>query len=612
MCPASLSTCLTIIHKSLLLPRMRAALAHLPAVLRVPRTDAVYNCHPYLTKVPIGAIVPFIEALTKPGDTVLDPFAGSGMTGVAAVKAGRRARLSDISALGQHIAGGYLCQVGASDLREEAAVVMRVARAALGPYYLVERACDGAQTEFVRTVWSFSYQCAECQFLLVYYHHLGSNDAAPRVCPSCGKPFVRRDWGRGLDVPVEVVVRDPAGRLRGQPVIERDLESAIAAALDARQAEVPSLPIDEHREMFSRSGLRKAGLRETKNFFSPRNALALLELWRAIQQVGPAQSRKKLQFCFTAMLARASRRYQWSRKTPLNAQNQTYYIAPIYYEWNVFELFARKVEAAVRSDELVFRSSDPLAQLNCLALNEEATYTLASASRLTHIQTGSVQYVFTDPPFGSNIFYSDMNLFHEAWLGRQTDPLEEAVVHTTGKRKEAAVIRYENLLCAAFREAHRALTPTGCMSVVFGNSSGLMWGVLQRALMSSGFNPTPIHTCVLDKGQRSVKGLASGVEGVATVDLIFTVVKHGAEQTVVCKKPKQKVYALICEGIDELRGGRACSASLLYADVLRKAITLGIALDDIHLSEVLAALRSAGYIPDSRTGELSSVSQCIA
>ena len=26
-----------------------------------PRTDPVYNCHTYLTKVPIGAIQPFID-----------------------------------------------------------------------------------------------------------------------------------------------------------------------------------------------------------------------------------------------------------------------------------------------------------------------------------------------------------------------------------------------------------------------------------------------------------------------------------------------------------------------------------------------------------------------
>ena len=43
--------------------------------------------------------------------------------------------------------------------------------------------------------------------------------------------------------------------------------------------------------------------------------------------------------------------------------------------------------------------------------------------------------VVTDPPLGSNIFYCDMSLFREAWLGRMTDNAREAVVRTTGKRK---------------------------------------------------------------------------------------------------------------------------------------------------------------------------------
>ena len=50
----------------------------------VGKTDALYKAHSYHTKVPHLAIVPSILHYTKPGDVVLDGFAGSGMTGVAA------------------------------------------------------------------------------------------------------------------------------------------------------------------------------------------------------------------------------------------------------------------------------------------------------------------------------------------------------------------------------------------------------------------------------------------------------------------------------------------------------------------------------------------------
>ncbi len=50
----------------------------------VGKTDALYKAHGYHTKVPHLAIVPSILHYTEPGDIVLDGFAGSGMTGVAA------------------------------------------------------------------------------------------------------------------------------------------------------------------------------------------------------------------------------------------------------------------------------------------------------------------------------------------------------------------------------------------------------------------------------------------------------------------------------------------------------------------------------------------------
>ena len=43
--------------------------------------------HP--TQKPVSILRPYIEAFTQPGDTVLDPFCGSGSTLVAAKKTGR-------------------------------------------------------------------------------------------------------------------------------------------------------------------------------------------------------------------------------------------------------------------------------------------------------------------------------------------------------------------------------------------------------------------------------------------------------------------------------------------------------------------------------------------
>ena len=574
----------------------------LSETISVPRTDPIYNCHAYLTKVPIGAIQPFIQTFTKPGEVVVDFFAGSGMTGLAALTLNRRARLSDISVLGKHIATGYLMDAPARDIRAAAHRVTVAARKALGTLYMTKRGPDGAKVEMIRTIWSFTYLCPSCGDEMVFYEALNARGGVPQRCPSCGGPFAKRNWPRGKDVPVEVVVQGENGRQVGQGVCETDRRRMRAAMKDGRLRKVPSLPIEEDREMFSRSGLGRSGMTETGKFFSPRNGVALVELWRAINDVVDEAIRQELRFAFTAILPRASMRYQWSAKRPLNAQNQTYYIAPVYFEWNVFDLYGRKVNAVIRANDALFDDGDLFSTEKLL----DVSYEIASAEKLAHLDDSSVDYVFTDPPFGSNIFYSDMNLFQEAWLGETTHHAREAVVHTTGKRKNGSRERYEELLRSAFSEAFRVLKPGRYMSVVFGNSSGRIWGLVQRALRDAGFKASPAHVATLDKGQRSVKGLNSGSEGVVTVDLIVTMQKPAkAEGTgKAATLANGDTDALIRAAIDELSADEARNPSHVYARILRKAIQKGLVLDDLHLGDVLIALRNAGYRVDRKTGLL--------
>jgi 16S rRNA G966 N2-methylase RsmD len=585
-------------------------LTQLPETVTAPRTDPIYNCHGYLTKVPIAAIEPFISTFTNSGETVADFFAGSGMTGLAAIRLGRNARLSDISVLGRHIANGYAKRVSPQSFKSSADAVVTKARAAIGDLYDTRRQDEETCVEMVRTVWSFTYFCPSCGYHLVYLRHLSREGVQPKKCPECPAAFVRRQWQRGRDLPIEVVSRGPDGRLTDQPVSDFDRKIIDKASADARQKQVPSLEIEEEREMFSRSGLGKAGLVKTRDFFGPRNAIALLELWRAINSVEFEDLRQKLRFAFTAILPRASRRYQWSAQRPLNAQNQTYYIAPVYYEWNVFELFERKVAAALRSDEVLFEDSSLFAD----AETANVEYVLASADRVSHLSDDSIDYVFTDPPFGSNIFYSDMSLFHEAWLGEVTEHASEAVVHTTGKLKTGATERYEGLLSRAFAEAFRILKPGRYMSIVFGNSSGRIWGLVQRAIRNAGFKGTPVHVAILDKGQRSVKGLNSGSESVVTVDLILTVQKPMTVNSVPDTRELRNgdTQRLIAEAIQEMPHDDSHNASHIYARILRKAIQQHYILDDLHLTDVLLALRNAGYTTNRKTGSLVATNAKLA
>lgn len=578
-------------------------LQRLPSIVRSSRTDAIYNCHSYPTKVPVEAIRPFIESFSNEGEAILDMFAGSGMTGLAAARVGRQAVLSDISVLGQHIAHGYLTRAAADEVKRKSQRIIADAQKSLGDLYRTRRIADGSSVDMVRSIWSFVYSCPNCKAPLVYFDHLDSAGRPPTSCPGCRGRFSRRSWPRLPDIPVRVVVRDVVGSQVSQPVQDIDTERIARASTDERLAKVPSASIAASREMFGRSGLGRTGNTETRHFFSARNALALLELWTLITRLSDSAIRQKLAFAFTACLTRASRRYQWGPKRPLNAQNQTYYIAPVYFEWNVFELFERKVQAALRSDAMLFEEPT----LFNRSWADKVSYTIASADNLSHVPDSSVAYIFTDPPFGSNIFYSDMSLFHEAWLGRLTDDSSEAVLHTSGPKRVTAFARYESLLRGAFAEAWRVLQPGRFMSVVFGNSSGAVWHLVQRALRDAGFG-SPIHVAILDKGQRSIKGLNSGKEGVVTVDLVLTLQKTTGEPPAAAAPLSEdsSLCDLASSALRRLAEVHRRNPSYLYAAVLMEAISRRRRLDDLHYGDLLVALRSAGFPVDPQTGLLQT------
>jgi len=63
-----------------------------------------YGIHPYFTRRPANVVRTYIKHFTQPGDYVLDPFGGSGVTAIEAMLANRRGIHNDINPLANFIA----------------------------------------------------------------------------------------------------------------------------------------------------------------------------------------------------------------------------------------------------------------------------------------------------------------------------------------------------------------------------------------------------------------------------------------------------------------------------------------------------------------------------
>lgn len=575
-----------------------------PHHIAVKRSDPVYNAHSYLTKVPLAAIRPFIESYTKPGDLVLDPFAGSGMTGVAAAVTGRRAVLRDINILGQHIGENYTNLVNADEFRRSAQGAVDRAMQRVGDVYATRCERCGQRAELSRTTWSVIAECRQCHGHMNFYDELeraGWSKSA-MTCPHCAAPFHLRGAPRAGEAPVLDTVACECGRTL--------MEQKPSDPLDAPRTEGlswPDVPIGADRQMFQASALAKNNLTTTASFFSQRNLAVLAALRAAIDEEPQTALRAKLLFAFTAILARASKRYQWSRKRPLNAAHQHYYIAPVFYEWNVIDLFQRKVEAAVRSDDFIRDARRAQSFLSGAASDDavlSVEYGICSAEALD-LEDASVDYVFTDPPFGSNIFYSDMSLFHEAWLGRTTDHANEAVVdRSSNGSTRRTPERYEALIAGALQECYRVLKPGGWLSLVFSNSSGAMWGLVQRAVSSASFVIDADRIAVLDKGQRSVKGLASGFENTVTADLILSMRKAAAADEIapITEAPS----GFLDEATDRAVAGKERDTPThVYLGVVREFLRRSYDVSGVNMAHIAEHLSERGYAVDAATGTIT-------
>jgi len=567
----------------------------MPQDIFVKRSDPVYMAHAYLTKVPLAAIEPFISAFTKPGDIVVDPFAGSGMTGIAAAIHGRRARLFDISVLGQHIGLNYVNLVEPLHLTKAARQAVEDVSKRLGdPYDVTCSRCGNEHAALSKTTWSVVVRCPGCASSVNFYRALEAAgwQKSRMKCSTCDTPVTSK--AARID---EEAVLDSIECTCSPTQIDQ-VPQAPKAPLSLEGLSWPDVEIPSDRQMYQASALGKHGLTTVASFYSARNLAVLAALHDAIGHVEDEALRHKLMFAFTAILTRASKRYQWSHKRPLNAANANYYIAPVFYEWNVIDLFLRKVDAAIRSDEwLTVRHAEVTGETE---FHPDVTYELTSAESIP-LPDNSVDYVFTDPPFGSNLFYADMALFQEGWLGMFTDHTLEAVIDR-GTRKKRDGSRYEQLLTAALKECNRILRPGGYTTMVFGNSSGAVWALVQRAVRAAGLFIEPGSVVILNKGQRSVKGLASGFENVATMDLIVSMRARRADDPDTEHVPTVLEIEHAVSVILDNR--RADSPSHLYLELLRQGIAEGWDLSGLDLRLVTDAVLRHGWSVDPASGRL--------
>lgn len=478
--------------------RSKAKRDPLPEYVAGGKGGPWYTAHTYPTKVPPEAIVPFIEASTVPGALVADPFCGSGMTGVAAVLAGRDAVLSDLSPGAVHLARNHTRRVDPAQLAAAVADLDgRWMRSMETDLYATSVLTDHGVIEGVarHTIWSEVYPCSSCAQPVVLWDVSEPDAPLPRrvCCPTCNDSFDRTAIHPMGSVPAHVVVKpSDGGKLVGGDPTEVALDRIEQIGRKRIRHWVPKDPIEAHREMYIRSALHLREISTVDDMFGHRPKLALSRLWSEISRVPDRDVREALQFAFTNTAWHGSRMRRYNAKGGQRPLTGTLFIPQLQSEPNVFEVFRHQVKQVARLYEVL-----PDGNVDVQA---------GSATDLAWLADRSVDYVFTDPPFGNNIHYADCNIVWESWLGEVTDNDAEIVTNKSRRIENGGktVADYQRLLTDAFRQTERVVRRDGRVSVVFHNSDDALWSALLDAAEGAGLHQAEVS--ILDKGQRSQKG----------------------------------------------------------------------------------------------------------
>jgi len=500
----------------------------------VGKTDQLYRAHGYHTKVPHLAIVPSILHYTNPGDLVLDGFCGSGMTGVAAQWCGtapleykrdleatwkseghakpewgtRKVILNDLGPAASFIAAGYNIPFDVDEFAKAAQKILDEVEDELGWMYETLHT-DGKTKGLINyTVWSEVLTCPQCSGEVVFLKE-AMDPETKRIskeiqCPSCGAVATKEqmdlifesffDEARGLTeqrprrIPVLINYNVGKGRFEKEPDV-----NDLAIINRIRSLKLPSaIPtVDLPDCQMARVGrMKTTNTRAIHHMFLPRPAQCIAALWRRANSIKESRLRSCLLYFVEQSIWGLS---TLARYTPTHRSQVNQYLSGVFYVGShVVDVSPRYILGGKRKRLIKAFSTMP-------GTLGSGIVQVGDCANLG-IPSSSVDYIFTDPPFGENLYYSDLNFLIESWHGVTTDATPEAIVDRVKKK---TTVVYQDLMRRCFEEYYRVLKPGRWMTVVFSNSKNHIWRAIQEAMGTAGFVVADVRT--LDKQQHAWK-----------------------------------------------------------------------------------------------------------
>jgi DNA modification methylase len=345
-----------------------------------------FGVHGYFTKQSWNVVADYIKNFSKPGDLVLDPFGGIGVTAVEAMMNNREAVSVDLNPMVVFIVNALIAPVNQTELAE---------------------AFEKVKKEYEKK--------------------------EPKTKSEVANILKTHPYPQGFTLP---------------------------KSSDVRTVE----------ELFSRKQLAQ---------------LALLK--SIIKKEKHESIRNSLLLMFSGLLTKMNLTYHTStyvkREGGGNAAAFQYYryrIAPKPTEIDPMKYFSlRLVKIMNAKKEMSYMiNNDTIKNVQIIK---------GDATNLDWLPKESVDYIYTDPPYGKKIPYLDLSTMWNAWLDldvTEDDYRREAI---EGGEREKSREEYNELIAKSIKEMYRVLKFERWLSFVFAHKDPAFWHLIIDTAESCGF-----------------------------------------------------------------------------------------------------------------------------
>jgi DNA modification methylase len=429
----------------------------LPVELHLP----MYLMHMYWARKPWNVVRQYIETYSEKDETVLDPFAGSGVAPIEAISLGRKAIGIDLNP-----------------------VATFISRNTAKPFNLEKY--QEAFKEMKKSIFKdikelYKTKCPIHQVVGMIHYTVWENEKPLEIsysCPACQKFKSRKRYK----------TKRP----------DKDDEKLIN---EIKHRESPFwYPKSELYYLDGRAfkeGTHIEGKDTVPDLFTRRNLIALSILHSEIEKIEDKEIKELMKFTFSSCIHLSSNMTP-ATKTKWGAgwTEPRLWIPSRHREYNVWELFENRHKQIFKGKReakgriSTYKEAKSIEDIttgkaNILWENGDALITLRK------YDDNCIDYIFTDPTYGASIQYGELNFIWASWLGYNKDYIQsmkddEVVINTEGQEK--TFDDYYNMLYTIFKEVSRVLKPNKYMTVTFHNPSFSIRNALERAAYIAGFD----------------------------------------------------------------------------------------------------------------------------